>query len=456
MKKLTRAASMLLAAITVSGSAATAVSADSIIKYLPGIKDYNECEICESIILSDEDYIRYKGKYYHTECREDDDDKITVKPSTVLKPTYEYVSTYAPVVEGGSIYKENGKVLVGTRPVVTVKPTIKPGIVVKPGTVVKPGVVVKPGYSTIIGGKYFTISEAKEYLAKYFETNTYTIDLKEGDTRTFQAGSYFISSDPSVAYYDYETGKIVGNDSGSADLYVCTSGGIPYFCIRVNVVNRLVNTKKESAYLKVTAEDWQLSIGEKTTLTATASDGKTYDDILYTIDFGEDNATVGARSGSFLADANGPVVVRAYSKSNPKINGEALLFVGNYKNYIYDGYWSTTDDGIWVNGWGSEDVVLDYYSYIAGWIQADEDGLLIPVVKKLEATNTDGEKTTILTGDTVDYAELLKEAYGSKGDLVSIIKKYNLYKNGLLENKVTIGDIDYSKLFLGQIFKVIE
>ena len=37
-----------------------------------------------------------------------------------------------------------------------------------------------------------------EYLAKYFGTNTYTIDLKERETRTFQAGSYSISSDPSV------------------------------------------------------------------------------------------------------------------------------------------------------------------------------------------------------------------------------------------------------------------
>ena len=174
------------------------------------------------------------------------------------------------------------------------------------------------------------------------------------------------------------------------------------------------------------------------------------------MDFGDDNATVGARTGSFRADANGPVIVRAYSKSNPKINGEALLFVGNYKNYIYDGYWTNTNDGIWVNGWGCDDVVIDYYSYIAGWIQADEDGLLIPVVKKLEATNEDGEKTTILTGSTVDYAELLKEAYGSKDDLAAIIKKYNLYKNGLIENKVTIGDIDYSKIFLGQIFKAIN
>ena len=456
MKKLTRAASMLLAAITVAGSAATAVSAGNIVKLYPGHKHYNECEICESLILSNENYIHYNGKYYHTECREEDDKEIVVKPSEVLKPAYGYVTTYVPASEGGSIYKAE-QTLVVTRPVITVKPSVKPGTIVKPGIVVKPGVtIVKPGYPSIIGGKYYTIAEAKEYLAKYFENNTYEITMKEGDTRTFQAGSYFISSDPGVAYYDYEAGKIIANDSGAADIYVCTKGGIPYFRLRVNVVNSYVNNGKEAAYLKLEAADWQLSVGEKTTITAAASNGKTYDDILFTVDFGADSATVGARSGSFRADANGPVIVRAYSKSNPSVRGEALLFVGDYKNYVYDGYWTVTEGGIRVDWWGSTDVVIDCYSYIAGWIQVDEDGLLIPVVKKLEATNTEGEKTTVLTGDVLDYTDLLKEAYGSKYDLATIIKKYNLYKNGLSENKVTIGDIDYGKIFLGQIFKAIN
>ncbi len=449
MKKLTRAASMLLAAVTLAGSAATAVSADSILKILPGSREYHECEICDYLILSDEDYIRYNGKYYHTDCREDDNDKITVKPvkPSVLKPTYEYVTTYVPASEGGSIYKEDKKVLVATTPVVTVKPSV----------VVKPGIsVIHPGYSSIIGGKYYTIAEAKDYLAKYFEDNTYTLNMKEGETKIFEAGSYFISSNPEVAYYDYETSKVVANESGAADLYVCTNGGIPYFCLRVNVVNNYNVSKKESAYLKLDADEWQLAVGEKTTITATASDGKTYDDILFAVEFGGDSATVGARSGSFRADANGPVIVRAYSKSNPKVCGKALLFVGSYRNYIYDGYWTVTDDGIRVNGWGSTDVVVDYYSSIAGWIQAEEDGLLIPVVKKLNATNTEGDKTTILTGTAVDYTDLLKDVYGSKYDLINIIKKYNLYKNGLTENKVTINDIDYNKIFLGQIFKSIN
>ena len=442
MKKLTRAASMLLAALTITASAATAASA-AIVKYPSGAKEYHVCEICDYLILSDEDYVYYKGGYYHTDCR-DDDREIS------LAPTYEYVTTYVPVVEGGSVYKAGGKVLVGTRPVVTVKPSVKPGTVIKPGVS-----VIKPG-ATIVGGKYYSLSEAKEYLAEYFEDNTYEINMKEGETRTIQAGSYFFSSNPEVAYYDYKTGKIVANDSGAAEIYVCTNGGIPYFCLKVNVVKRFTTTAKQSVYLQVTAEDYQLSVGEKTTIKAAASNGKTYDDILFSVDFGEDRATVGAKSGSFLADANGPVVVRAYSKSNPNVKGEALLFIGNYKNYIYDGMWTLTENGICVNGWGSADVSVDYYSYIAGWVQSDEDGLLIPVVKKLDAISEDGEKTTILTTDTVDYAELLKEAYGNKSDLISIIKKYNLYKNGISENKVTIGDIDFGKLYLGQIFKSIN
>lgn len=441
---------MLLAAVTVAGSATTAVSAADIIKFLPGIKDYNECEICDSIIFSDEDYIKLSGKYYHTDCREDeddDDDKITIKPSrpSAIKPTYEYVTTYVPASEGGSIYVESDKKLVvATKPVVTVKPSY---------TVVKPGY---SGINSIIGGKFFTNAEAKEYLAAYFEDNTYSITMKEGDSKTFKAGSYFISSDPEVAYYDYETNQIVAADSGSADLYVCTSGGVPYFCVHVNVVNRRTDSVKKTAYLQVEAEDWQLSVGETTTLTATASDGKTYNDIYYTIDFGSESATVGTKTGKFTADANGPVVVRAYSKSNPSLRGEALLFVGSYKNYVYDGYWTKTTDGIRVDYWGNDDVVVDYYSYIAGWIQSGENGLLIPVVKKIDAINQDGEKTEILTGTVLDYTDLLKEAYGSKDDIATIIKKYNLYKNGISENKVTVNDIDYNKIFLGQIFKAIN
>ena len=460
MKKLTRAASMLLAALTLAGSAATTASAGNIIKLYPGFKDYHECELCDSLILSDEDYVRYNGKYYHTVCRETEDDEITIKPSTTIKPTYEYVTTYTPVTEGSSIYKEDKKVLIGTAPVVTVKPgvsIVKPGTVVKPGSsIVKPGIsVIKPG-SSIIGGKYFTTAEAKKYLEKYFEDNTYEITMKEGETRYFAAGSYFISSDPGVAYYDYKNDRIVAGECGAADIYVCTNGGIPYFRLHVKVANTVVPSTKKTAYLELDAGEWQLSVGEKTTITAAASDGKTYDDILFDIEFGDDNATVGARTGSFTASANGPVIVRAYSKSNPKICGKALLFVGNYKNYIYDGAWTATNDGIIVNGWGCTDVVVDYYSYIAGWVQAEEGGILLPVVKKFEAINEDGEKTTILTNEVLDYAELLKEAYGDKYDLTTIIKKYNLYKNGLLENKVTIGDIDYGKIFLGQIFKAIE
>jgi len=439
MNKLTRAASMLLAAITIIGSTVATASAADIFKFGPGGKDYNKCDICDSLILSYEDYFRYNGKYYHTVCKAEED-------NVTLKPTYEYVTTYVPASEGGSIYKESGKVLVGTYPVVTVKP----------GIICKPGFGVKPGCSTIVGGKYFSSADAKEYLAKYFEKNTYEINIKEGETKSFQTDSYFISSNPEVAYYDYKTGKIVGNNYGAADLYVCTSGGIPYFCLRVNVASSYKTDKKETAYLNVEAEDWQLSVGDKTQLTVTASNGKVYDDIHFAIDFGSENGTVGVKTGTFRADSNGPVVVRAYSKSNPKVHGEALIFVGNYKNYIYDGGWTITGNGISVNHWGCADVVVDYYSYIAGWILSEEDGLLIPIVKKLEAVNLEGDKTTILTGSVLDYTELLKAMYGNKYDLITIIKMYNLYKNGFCKDMITIHDIDYTKIFLGQIFKAIN
>ncbi|MBQ8187776.1 MAG: hypothetical protein IJ037_13040 [Clostridia bacterium] len=451
MNRLTRAASMLLAAITVAGSAVSAVSAADVIKFLPGIKDYNECEICESLIWGDEDYVKLSGKYYHTECREDeedDDDKHVYLPSCKpLKPTYEYVTTYVPVQEGSNLYVESDKKLViATKPVVTVKP----------GTVVKPSYTVIPGTTTILGGKYYTSEEAREYFSDYFEDNTYSITLRSGDTRTFDSGAYFISSDPEVAYYDYKEGKIVAGTHGSAELYVCSSAGIPYFCIKVNVLTRLTDSKKEAAYLKVDASAWQLSKGETATLTVTGSDGKTYDDINYTVRFGEENATVGKKTGVVTANGNGPVVVRAYSKSNPNLYGEALLFVGSYKNYVYDGYWTTTNDGIIVNGWGTTDVVIDYYSYIAGWIKVEDDGPMIPVIKKIDAINEKGEDTQIITGELLSYTDLLKQAYGDKDDIVDILKKYNLYKNGISEDKVTVNDIDWDKIVLGQIFKAIN
>ena len=310
----------------------------------------------------------------------------------------------------------------------------------------------------LAGAKYYTRDDAKKALEEYFSANTCDIYMNVGQEKTFCDGAYFYSSDPDVVYYNYKTGTLVAENTGSAEVFVYTSGGVPIFKANVYVSRRLGATKVAPT-LSITPDDWRPEIGDKIGFTVTASDGKTYDDIEIKITKGKDKATLTQVSHKLTAEKNGAVVVYAYSKSNPSICGEALVYIGPYEYSICDGYWNYGKDCINVTKW--YDWCGDYYYYINGWIKSAE-GIFIPVIKFSEAKVTDGEETktsTVVTIGGASYADLIRAAYGDKCQLASVISEYNLYKYGIFKPVTTTvkyptfcGTVDPRVFYMSQLF----
>lgn len=409
MKKNLKKLSLLLAALTLSSALASAASAGAIFK---GYTNNASDSAVESV--SD----KTSGN------------KVTTKPGG------------SPVVQSS-----------GNKNFVSTKPP-KSDDCDKPSSI-----VIRPNYSCdLVGGIFYSPEDAADLLEKYFDENTYEINLTEGEKYTLCEGAYFYSTDPDVVYYDYKTGRLAAKDNGTADVYLYTAGGIPFFRLDVNVQRKVTVNKAVS--LDVVAEDWNLSVGDETKLTVTASDGKVYDDIKYTIWYGNDRATVTQLSGKVSAKKNGVVVVHAYSESKSYIKGDAILYIGDIGGAVADGCWNKYEGGIHISGW--KDNICDYYytaNNIKGWIKSAE-GILIPVIKFEEATvDRNGElvETTILTGGKYSLATLLKDIYGKDESVNDIIRKYNLLKYGISCDKdyYVFDDIDMKTLVLSQLIKDI-
>ncbi len=416
MKANLKKISVLLAALTVASAMTTAVSAGgiAIFKDDRGNSAKGICAVCGSVI---------------DKC--EDTEKAEKTPAE--KKVFATSKTNGNVSE--FIWNDGS-----TKIVSSAEANRKPEINKKPDF--KKPVNQYHGYD-IIGGKYYTTENVKKELAKYFDENSYDLYFQKGNERTFCNGAYYYSTDTDVVYYNYKTGKLVANSVGSAEVYVYTTGGIPFFRIDVTVDNKIY--AKNKPVLEVIPEDWNLSVGDKTTFKVTASDGKTYDDIVLTIKEGADNAKLGAQSGILTAEANGPVVVQAYSKSNSDIYGDALIYIGNYTGAVTDGGWKIFDGGIKVDSWKYD--IFDYERpcHVNGWIK-DAEGIFVPVIKFEDATVYDKNgsyETTIVTGGSVSIADLLKDAYGDKDAVAAIIKKYNLSKYGIKTEKDCYNYIDY-------------
>ncbi len=308
------------------------------------------------------------------------------------------------------------------------------------------------------GAKYYSKSDAKDALEKYFKENSYDLYMTEGQEKTFCEDAYFYSTDPEVVYYDYRSGTLVAGKRGSADVYVYTTGGVPFFKLNVNI-DRKTAGKKDYPTLDVVPDTWRLDIGETTEFTVTASDGKEYDDIEFSIRFGAKRATMTQVSHKLTAEKNGAVVVYAYSKSHPEISGETIIYIGSYEYTVLDGYWSYGKNCINIKDWYCDWYCdYDFYSYITGWIKSAE-GIFIPVVKLRDAVvDDDGEKreTTIATVGTMTYLDLIRDAYGDKDVFLSILKKYNLAKYGINYTDGKFSSIDPRYFYMAQIFKFVD
>ncbi len=301
---------------------------------------------------------------------------------------------------------------------------------------------------TVDGGKYYSKKDAEKELEKFYEEHTYDFYMYRGDERTFCEGAYFVSSDNDVVYYDYKTGSLVAKGSGNAYVYVYTKGGVPFFRLDVNVINKPGSTYST---LELIPDEWHLDgAGDTTGFTVVTDKDWDADDFNFKIAHGSDIASI-TKSGKLKVTGTGPIVVRVYHKDNANICGEALLYSGEYVSYFYDGYYKY-DGGKYVTSyWGKDYDIGDLRDcYVNGWIKSKE-GMFIPVLKKSEAT-VEGKETTIVTYENVSIADLIRDAYGDKEDLYEIIDKYNLFKGkDYKKNIVTDDDFDYIKFILSQM-----
>ena len=307
------------------------------------------------------------------------------------------------------------------------------------------------------GGCYYGVDEGRRYVNDYLDANAYNTIMLVGDRRSFCDGAYYYSTDPSVCYYDYSCGCLVGKTDGTAHVYVYTRGGVPITRLDVNVRRELPGEKNADTLI-LTPDNWNPSVGGTSCIGVRSRSGKVYNDIVFTITKGFGRACIGETSGILSGLGNGTVIVRAYSKSNDRIFGETFLYVGGYTASVYDGCWNTCRDGICVSNWGYDvyDICGVNPSYVTGWIRTD--GICIPVVRMAPAvqTNPDGSHTctTILTGDSLSYLDLLRLAYGDRCNVATVIGAYNLDRYncpGIVYNAY-----DYRTILLGAILGLIK
>jgi len=287
-----------------------------------------------------------------------------------------------------------------------------------PDSVYKNGVYTTStlNYSVILGGKYYYNADVE--IQEYFKLNTYTINMKVGEEKLLSPDAMFYTQDGSVVGIDTKTGSLIAKGVGSTYVYAYTQEGLPFLRIAVNVGNVSSVTTK----LDLCADKWHLTtLGASTGFTLKCP--KQYNDIVFDIVYGRNNASF--VNGCLVAKAYGPVVVRAYSRSNPLICGETIVYVGKYQAPVYDGYWYAHGNDIRVNEcpfniWNTNN------SYINGWIKTDE-GILVPVVKIQNAEvirNGETIATTIIAaGGSITLEELLKERY-CDNDIIGISKFY--------------------------------
>lgn len=414
MKNTAKALSFILAAVTITSSAATMASAGNIWK--------------------NEDMLGNTPSV--TEVQKNKDNKCTTN--------HVFVGTSTKVVKASD--HEDSTIY-----------TNKTTTETKGCFAAKDDFVIKTTFRNpcgLYGAKYYSKADAKAYIEQYFNTNSYDVYMTEEQAKTFCKDAYYYSSDPDVVYYDYKTGTLVAGKSGTAEVYLYTKGGLPFFKLNVYVSRKFSNTK-DNPTLNIVPDEWRLDIGDTTEFTVTASDGKTYDDIEFSVKLGANRVTLTQNTHKLTADKNGAVVVYAYSKSNPDICGETVLYVGQYEYAVQEGCWAYDKDCIKINDWYCGWSCDDYYSSITGWIKSVE-GIFIPVIKLSDATvDRDGEKqdTVIARFDTIPYIDLIRQAYGDKDAISAIIKKYNLYKYGFYDTDGDFcGKIDPRYFYMSQLF----
>ncbi len=289
--------------------------------------------------------------------------------------------------------------------------------------------ICPPG--TIVGGIFYSKDEIKDEISKYFEKNSSDVYMNDNEERSFGAGLYYYSTNRDIVHYDYRKQALVSGDTtGTAEVYVYTKGGVPLFKLNVYVSRYYTsNPEYRVPTLYVEALDWNIAEGDKTSFTVTSSDGKTYDDICFTQWFGHNRVTINGKTGELLAYNEGAVIIRAYSKSNPNIYGDAFIYVGEYRYAVCDGGWYMSGNDICVNEW-DYDISDSFYSYIYGWIKC-KSGIFIPVLRRIDLSCFGIAVSPFEKMGAVSSADIFVNVWGNNryiGDL------YNRYEKGRLYN----------------------
>ncbi len=390
--------------------------------------------------------------------------KTTAAP-TVLTPTVPKTET-TTTTSGGFIFNGPSRVYTAADLPKPTYPTCYPTYPICPGYV--PACQTTCGYyggwyrpapyDVLINGKYYTVENARAEIENYLDRTAYNLIMVEGERRTICEGAYYVSSNPSVAYYDAASGKLVANRTGSSTVYVYTKGGVPIARLDVSVLVR-ASFEKLNDILYVSTDAWNIGIDGSTVCSVKSASGKAYSDILYKVIRGYDYGCVGEENGKISGRANGAVIVRAYSKANPDVYGDVLVYVGSLTSAIFDGYWTTCPTGVQVTSWGYDvsDYIAAKNAIINGWIKSAE-GIFIPVVRLSDAvkTNPDGTKeaTKVLYGDTLSYLDLLRLAYTDRTSLTKVLAGYNTVKYG--SDKIIVNALDERTVLLAQILGLID
>ena len=229
-----------------------------------------------------------------------------------------------------------------------------------------------------VRGTYYTVADAKVELEKYFDENTYSLDMILTESREFAENCYFYSATPSVVSYNYKTGALTAKSLGTADVYVFSRGGVPLLRLRITVRSHFSYDKEDmSDKLTVSAAEWNIPEWKFSSLSTVSDSGKIYSDIAYKPVFGGEHISVDAEDAVFMTYNEGVSVVRAYSESDTSVYGDTIIYSGKYNSAIRLGKWFVKDGTFYVKEW-CYDIASPYLS-VTGWVKT-EGGMLIPVV----------------------------------------------------------------------------
>lgn len=294
-------------------------------------------------------------------------------------------------------------------------------------------------YQTVCGTYY---AYDKVDLNKYFNQNTLGMSLILGEIQTFTTGFKMISSDSNVVkiYTDTNGQNMKAVGMGNADVYLYTAGGVPFMKISVSVTNALYGGT-HNGYIDVQVGSWRLDkAGDSTSIAVKVDEAHKDDAVKLTVVQG--NGYI--KDGMLYATGNGAIVLKAYSTKNANIQGYAIVYVGQYVDAIYDGYWTTNGGNISCNYWNPNLWSGGYK--INGWVLTDT-GSYLPVISKVETTTEkpNGDKVTTSTTIYSDVYDLLYgSCYGNVDTLYAL-----LWKNGKLNGS-------YGSLYQAALQEILE